>query len=880
MLGGSSGRREPSSWRVSRRDSGRKREDAEKDLALSTDERGNLPWEARSIWYEFRPFRGMIADVRRRLPYYKSDWLDGLRASNIPTISVSVIQIFFINLMPAIAYVLDMYDRTDGSYGVNEVILASALAAIVFSVFSAQPLTFVGVTGLTNLVNYTVYDIAHNDYGMNREEYLRVQCWMMIWAAGFHFLIAIFNICDYTRFITEMICDTFGLYVGVIYIQKGIELLVREFGPVPLSNATGWLAVTIALLFCFTVYFATMIGTSIYLPFHLRRLIGGFAFAAGCVFWTGFSNFPGHSLKDVPISRLPITKSFFPTLDRSWVIDFWHAELRWIFAGAPLGFLLTLLFYFDHNVSSIMAQSRKFPITKPAGFHWDFFLLGCTTLVSGILGLPVPNGLVPQAPYHTDSLAIYKQDSVHDEEQDREKPIFNQKNASILYISYFPKLRITRVIQQRLSHFIIGLLTVGSMTRPILVALGTMPRAVFAGVFLVVGWSSIEANPILLRTVSLLRDRSAIPIPLNARPQLFKLRRRTIALFVAIQWLFFGMTVAISQTIAAIGFPVIIILMIPCRVYCIPHLFKPDELEVLDAQTASAPAVMCSLGTSSKHVPKTGDSELLAYESSKVRQISSSTSVQRSNSSSSPILRTPSASNTAPAESLAESLRHQSGTPPSQSADSSPITHLPEPSQVRLSATVSRSNSTATNAGKSSFIENFQLPTRSSSQRSKVSTTSKPPKNLRQDDELASRSAEQSQLSAIQEEREKTRRESLRSGVENNETQAAKDNQALPSSKSSGGRQAVFFREKRRSEADDNQGNDPLNVRTRRDKNNSKNASDHRSKRIRTIRRHDKDDSSEDEVGTEYVRNENPPRGRGKGVPAVQAWSRSSRFFA
>lgn len=57
------------------------------------------------------------------------------------------------SLMPAIAYVLDMNTRTSGAYGINEVILASALAAIVFSVFSVQPLTFVGVTGLINLVS-------------------------------------------------------------------------------------------------------------------------------------------------------------------------------------------------------------------------------------------------------------------------------------------------------------------------------------------------------------------------------------------------------------------------------------------------------------------------------------------------------------------------------------------------------------------------------------------------------------------------------------------------------------------------------------------------------------------------------------------------------
>ncbi len=52
-----------------------------------------------------------------------------------------------------------MNRRTDGAYGVNEGLLASVLAALVFSVLAVQPLTIVGVTGLINLVNYTTYDI-------------------------------------------------------------------------------------------------------------------------------------------------------------------------------------------------------------------------------------------------------------------------------------------------------------------------------------------------------------------------------------------------------------------------------------------------------------------------------------------------------------------------------------------------------------------------------------------------------------------------------------------------------------------------------------------------------------------------------------------------
>lgn len=40
-----------------------------------------------------------------------------------------------------------MFEKTSQSYGVNEVLLASVLGAIVFSLFAAQPLVIVGVTG-------------------------------------------------------------------------------------------------------------------------------------------------------------------------------------------------------------------------------------------------------------------------------------------------------------------------------------------------------------------------------------------------------------------------------------------------------------------------------------------------------------------------------------------------------------------------------------------------------------------------------------------------------------------------------------------------------------------------------------------------------------
>ncbi|PWZ00564.1 LOW QUALITY PROTEIN: hypothetical protein BCV70DRAFT_211387 [Testicularia cyperi] len=545
---------------------------------------GDKPWSQRSWAYQFIPFRGMW-----RKPYLLSDWTEGLHPRDC------IIRMYFINLMPALAYILDMNYRTDGSYGVNEVILASALAAIVFSCFSVQPLTFVGVTGLINLVNYTQYNIFVGYYGFDRLDYLRIQAWSLIWAAGFHFIVAIFNICDYTRFITDMTSETFGFYVGIIYIQKGIELLIEEFEPEPLDNATGWLSVTIAILFTVSVYLVARIGNTSYLPFRIRNLKAGYAFAAGCIFWTGFSHFPKNSLERVPIARLPITKAFFPTLDRSWFIDFWNIELKYVFVGAPLGFLIMLLFYFDHNVSSVMAQARNYP---PAGFHWDFFLLGITTLVSGFLGLPAPNGL---APVHTETLSVYQQIEMEDIAAEVGA---KGRRAGAKKIRTVKQQQVVnaRVVEGRISHLIIGLLTLGTMTRPLLVVLGTMPRAVFAGIFILVGWSSIEKNGITLRTLAIFRDRRLAP----ADDPLSTLRRSKIALYVGIQWLFAGLTIAISATIAGIGFPVIIVLLIPLRFYLVPRWFSPLELKVLDAPTADADGVLASLGHEPERVTGRG----------------------------------------------------------------------------------------------------------------------------------------------------------------------------------------------------------------------------------------------------------------------------------
>lgn len=189
-------------------------------------------------WRRFRvlqPGRGMYHDVKRRLPYYRSDIADAWTYRTV----ASTIRMYFVkfvatqpmriklptvtfsdlpaSLLPAIAFTLDMYRRTGEFYGINEALFSSALAAMVFSVLGAQPITIVGITGLIALFNFTTYDII-KIYDVSL--YPRFMCWTGIWAAIFHWLVSIWNFCDYMRYVTDFSSESFGMYVGIIYISE------------------------------------------------------------------------------------------------------------------------------------------------------------------------------------------------------------------------------------------------------------------------------------------------------------------------------------------------------------------------------------------------------------------------------------------------------------------------------------------------------------------------------------------------------------------------------------------------------------------------------------------------------------------------------------
>ncbi|KAI0073496.1 anion exchanging protein [Panus rudis PR-1116 ss-1] len=575
-------------------------------------------------------FSGIINDIRSRTPYYLSDWTDAWNYRVIP----AIVLIFFANVLPGIAFSLDLIETTQ-QYGVAEVLLSSFMAAFIFSVFGAQPLCIAGVTGPITVLNKTIFDIIERQ--PDAPNYLQFVGWVYLWGAILHWITAALNWCNFLQYVTLFSCDTFGFYVSWVYLQYGVQVITRQFpqSSTPSEALDGaFVGIILALLMLGTSYLFRTASRSSLFHRHVRRFLADYGMPISLVASSAMAYW-GRFNRANP-NTLPVGRAFQPAGGREWLVKFWELDGKWVGIAFPFGFALWVLFFFDHNVSSLMAQGTEFPLRKPPGFHYDFFLLGITTFIAGLLGIPAPNGLIPQAPIHTTSLLVMgrppkkdlenvvapnrvsekqvdaTQQSGRDQQgsEDLSRTISRRSHLHIPHPHIKEELEPdptqakdgegderrhelpVGVVEQRVSNLAQGALCLVLLTGPFLHVLSLIPRGVLAGLFWYMGADALEGNGITRKLLYFARDKALTP----ANEPLRNVRDSRILMFVAVQLVGFGATMAVTQTIAAIAFPVIILLLVPLRTLLVPRLpFTEEELAILDGPTAS-PFTMESVG--------------------------------------------------------------------------------------------------------------------------------------------------------------------------------------------------------------------------------------------------------------------------------------------
>ena len=161
-----------------------------------------------------------------------------------------------------------------------------------------------------------------------------------------HWFLAISNSCNGLKYVTRFSCDIFGFYVAFIYLQKGIQVLTRQW-TAPDSDASAYLSITVSLLVLISAYVCGAIGKSSLFKRHVRLFIKDYGTPLTIIFFTGFVHIG--RMNGVKLEKLPTNKSFRPTEDRGWLIHFWDIRVRDVFLAIPFAMLLTILFWFDHN---------------------------------------------------------------------------------------------------------------------------------------------------------------------------------------------------------------------------------------------------------------------------------------------------------------------------------------------------------------------------------------------------------------------------------------------------------------------------------------------------------------------------------------------------
>jgi hypothetical protein len=264
---------------------------------------------------------------------------------------------------------------------------------------------------------------------------------------------------------------------------------------------------------------------------------------------------------------LVVQTTFRPSSpDRTvFFVQFWKLPVEWIFLSIIPGAIITILFYFDHEISSIICTLDRYGTKKPGGFAWDIVLLGTTTAICGILGIPPANGLLPQAPLHSESLlhTVKPEVTTTNEKTGDRKTEINEREE---------------VYEQRWSPFLQAAGILIFVSPPFQHVLGLTPTSVLAGLFLFMGEQSLAVNPILFRFFYILTPPSELPPLPKGIKNYWGIHGYTV-----LQIVMTGIIFYVTLTVAAPAFPVIIIALVPVRLLVMNRIWGRETLRFVDA---------------------------------------------------------------------------------------------------------------------------------------------------------------------------------------------------------------------------------------------------------------------------------------------------------
>ncbi|AQK92710.1 boron transporter 4 [Zea mays] len=589
------------------------------------------------------PFSGVTEDLKGRAGCYKQDWNHGFRSGL--RILAPTLYIFFASAVPVIAFGEQLSKDTDSALTTVETLASTAICGIIHSIIGGQPLLIVGVAEPTIIMYTYIYNFAKNQPNLGEKMFLPWAAWVCIWTAVMLFLMAIFNVAAILNKFTRFAGELFGMLITILFMQEAIKGMVGEFSAPDGSNQSQstfqfqWLYINGLLGFIFsmgvlyTALASRSARSSLYGTAWQRSLIADYGVPLMVILWTALSySLPSRIPSGVP-RRLFTPLPWEPKSLQHWTVakDLFSVPTVHIFLAIVPATMVAGLYFFDHSVASQMSQQKEFNLKNPSAYHYDILVLSLTTLICGLLGIPPSNGVLPQSPMHTRSLAVLKRQllrkkmvqtakegmmnnatssevyvkmqdvfikmdhggdsvSAHKELKDLKDAIIPEGNGSGTVPEVFdPEKHVdaylpVRVNEQRVSNLLQSLLIAGCIGVTPLIQ--KIPTSVLWGYFAYMSIDSLPGNQFWERIQLLfITPQRRYKVLEGAHASFMEsVPFNTICTFTLFQLIYllivFGMT---WIPVAGILFPLLFFFLIIIRQHFIPKYFDPSHLRELDA---------------------------------------------------------------------------------------------------------------------------------------------------------------------------------------------------------------------------------------------------------------------------------------------------------
>ncbi|XP_071738368.1 boron transporter 1-like isoform X2 [Rutidosis leptorrhynchoides] len=505
-----------------------------------------------------------------------------------------------------------------------------------------------------------MYNFAKQRPELGHNLFLAWSGWVCVWTAALLFMLAILGACSIINRFTRVAGELFGLLIAMLFMQQAIRGLVDEFRIPERANlksiefisswrfANGMFALVLSFGLLITGLKSRKARSWRYGSGWIRSLIADYGVPLMVLVWTAVSYAPSGSVpKGIP-RRLFSPNPWSPGAYQNWTVikDMLDVPILFIFGAFVPATMIAVLYYFDHSVASQLAQQKEFNLRKPSSFHYDLLLLGFLTLLCGLLGIPPSNGVIPQSPMHTKSLATLKHqllrnrlvesaresmrmnsslgqlyDNMQDAYQQMQTPLNHQTPSdrglkelkeSTLQLAQsmgnidapvdesvfdvekeIDDLLPVEVKEQRVSNLLQSLMVGGCVAA--MPFLKLIPTSVLWGYFAFMAIESLPGNQFWERILLLFTAPSRRFKVLEDYHATFveTVPFKTIATFTLFQTSYllicFGLT---WIPIAGLLFPLMIMLLVPVRQYVLPKFFKGVHLQDLDAASyEEAPAI-------------------------------------------------------------------------------------------------------------------------------------------------------------------------------------------------------------------------------------------------------------------------------------------------